>query len=223
MAILQIAIKKGGGMMEVDTERLEEGCYIDCLKAGIELKLNTRQSNVPSAKAQAELEETGAEGAKAVAAHRESAMKTASENLEKLYNGTFKSRKAATAANKVSREVNTEALRLAREVVRDAIKAAGMKISHVKLSDISSAAKDMIAADPSYFEQAKINIEANKTKATTVGLSLEKLKAMESPELVKKAAAKKAESKTKSKDILSATQAGLVAARRKPTEAPVTH
>ena len=213
MSMIQIQVKKGSGQIDVDTDKLPVEQYAEALRLGLEAMMNTKQSKIPSVKAIKELAETDA---KAAEAHRESAMKIAADNLEAIYANKFKSGRKATSASKVSREIMTEALRLARNTVKDAIKAAGAKISHVKASDITSAAKDLIAQDPEYLEKAKANLEANQVKAKkAIDVS-----ALVSPELVAKAAEKAEAAKSKSAGIISATQAGLVKGRKKSTDQP---
>ncbi len=212
MAIITVNIKKAGQTMEVDTDKLPLDLYAEFVRIGAEHALNTKQSKVATPTAQKSMSETDA------AAERDSAMKIAQTNLEAIYANKFKvGRKAAGNANKVTREVNTEAMRLARITIKDAIVAAGERISHVKASDISAAAKDLIAQEPEYIEKAKANIEANKvTPKPTMKLDIS---ALISPELVAKTKAKTESAKAKSAGIMSATQAGLVKGKRKAPDA----
>jgi hypothetical protein len=143
-------------------------------------------------------------------------MAIAEENLGKVLKGEVKKGRTA-GASKVSGVVMTEARRLAREVVKNEIRAAGMKVSHVEVSEITKAANELIAADPSFIETATANIEARSAK--TVAINIANL-VHESPKL--KAAAEKA--KATKKATLSAKQAGKVAPRKTSASAShVTH
>jgi hypothetical protein len=139
------------------------------------------------------------------------ALKIAEENLSNLKAGKItKARGGAKDANgnKVAANVMTEARRLAKEVVKNEIRAAGMKISHVEASVITKAANELIAADPSFIENAKANIEARSAVKSAINIAD---LVHESPKLVAKAEAAKAERKTQ----LSAKQAGKAAPRKK--------
>ena len=80
----------------------------------------------------------------------------------------------------------TEARRLAKEVVKNEIRAAGMKISFVEASVITKAANELIAADPSFIENAKANIEARSAVKSAINIAN---LVHESPKLVAKAEA----------------------------------
>jgi len=129
-----------------------------------------------------------------------------------------KGRAAAVSKDgtKVSGVVMTEARRLAKEVVKNEIRAAGMKISHVEASEITKAANEIIASDPSYIETAQANIEARTAKVVSVNI---KSLVHESPKLVAAAAKRKAESAVQ----LSSKQAGKVAPRKPKAEAQAGH
>jgi hypothetical protein len=215
MSEITVQIKKAGQTMSFDPQEWPIEMYAEALRLGAEAMLNTKQSKVKTPKAQLEMTPELAKE------ERDSAMKIAQANLEAIMANKFKVGRKATAASKVSREVTTEALRLARNTVKDAIKAAGEKISHVKASDITSAARDLIAQDPEYLVKAKENLEANALKPKQK--SKEELEAyvakLVDPALVTKAKEKAAADKAKSAGIISSTQAGLVKGRKKPSEA----
>ncbi len=218
MSMITVQIKKAGQPMEIDTAALPVEMYAEALRQGLEAMMNTKMSLVKTPKAQLEMTEAG--DAKGAQEQRDSAMKIAQANLEAIMANKFKVGRKATAASKVSREVTTEALRLARNTVKDAIKAAGEKISHVKASDITSAARDLIAQDPEYLEKAKANLEANQVKAKKSPDELKSIvQGLISPELVAKSKEKAEAAKSKSAGIISSTQAGLVKGRKKATEA----
>ncbi len=214
MSIITVEVMKGLANIDIDTELLPVEQYAEALRLGLKAMVNTKQSKVKTPKAQSEMTPELAKE------ERDSAMKIAADNLKAIYDNKFKSGRKATAVSKVSREVNTEALRLARNTVKDAIKAAGERISHVKASDITSAARDLIAQDPEYLEKAKANLEANQVKAKKSPDELKSIvQGLISPELVAKSKEKAEAAKSKSAGIISSTQAGLVKGRKKATEA----
>lgn len=203
MAILRIPITKAGNRpIEIDTDAdLNDEMYLLALEEGLKVLMNKRMSKVPAQK--------GLEG-KALSDAQDSAYAIAEENYASLKAGKLrKGRAGPTTADgkKVSGVIMTEARRLAKEVVKNEIRAAGMKISHVEASEITKAANALIAADPSFIEQATANIEARAVKTTTVDI---KSLIHESPKLVQAAEARKAASKTQ----LSAKQAGKAAPRK---------
>jgi UDP-N-acetylglucosamine enolpyruvyl transferase len=139
----------------------------------------------------------------------------AEANVQDIYSGNVKITGQAKA-EKVTGKVMTEAMRLARNLVKDAMKANKIKISTVKASDITAAAKKFIEADPTIIESAKKNLAAREATPTKVDImSLIHV----DPALVAKAEAKAAAAKADKP--LSAKQAGKVAPRAK-TKPPVT-
>ncbi len=201
MASMNIKVTKAGKSLEVDLQELPDEAYQFVLQKGLEALLNARMSKVLT---------KDLEGEK-LAEAQAAALKIAEENLSNLKDGKItKARGGAKDANgnKVAANVMTEARRLAKEVVKNEIRAAGMKISHVEASVITKAANELIAADPSFIENAKANIEARSAVKSAINIAD---LVHESPKLVAKAEAAKAERKTQ----LSAKQAGKAAPRKK--------
>jgi hypothetical protein len=95
-------------------------------------------------------------------------------------------------------------------LVKDAMKANKIKISHVKASEITAAAKALLESDPSIVATAEANLKARE--ATPMKINIASLIHVD-PELVRKDEAKKA--KEKAEKPLSAKQAGKVAPRAK--------
>jgi len=200
MSALNIPITKAGKgvTIEVDTDALPESMYKRAMEEGLKVLLNSRMSKVTIAKKEGkELEDSHA-----------SAMLIAEENLKRLLAGTLEKRGASTAKEAgVDRYVMSEARRLAKELVKNEIRRAGHKPSMVEAKDITAAANALLESDPSFIEQAKLNLaERSKVQAQ---LDISAL-VQESPRLKAKAAEKKATSKA----ILSKTQAGKVAPRK---------
>ena len=201
MSTMNIKVTKAGKSLEVDLQELPDEAYQFVLQKGLEALLNARMSKVLT---------KDLEGEK-LAEAQAAALKIAEENLSNLKAGKIsKARGGAKDANgnKVAANVMTEARRLAKEVVKNEIRAAGMKISHIEASVITKAANELIAADPSFIENAKANIEARSAVKSAINIAN---LVHESPKLVAKAEAAKAERKTQ----LSAKQAGKAAPRKK--------
>jgi len=201
MSTMNIKVTKAGKSLEVNLQDLPDEAYQFVLQKGLEALLNARMSKVLT---------KDLEGEK-LADAQSAALKIAEENLANLKAGKItKVRGGAKDANgnKVAANVMTEARRLAKEVVKNEIRAAGMKISHVEASVITKAANELIAADPSFIENAKANIEARSAVKSAINIAD---LVHESPKLVAKAEAAKAERKTQ----LSAKQAGKAAPRKK--------
>lgn len=136
----------------------------------------------------------------------------AQKNVNDMNSGKIKYHGEAKSATKVSGAVNTEAMRLAKNLVKDAMKKAGLKISHTPASEITAAAKVVLGNMPDLYKTAEANLEA-RAATPIVGIDIKSLVKAD-PELVAKAdAAKAAKKKT---GTISAKQAGMVAAKKKP-------
>ena len=204
MSVVQIPVVKSKGFVEYETDALLPEVYLEALKLGLKELTNRKMSKITVAKLE------GEELAKAQAA----AQAQAEENAAAIMKGEIRF-SGAKSATKVSGAVNTEAMRIARNMVKDVIKANKGKISHYAASEITKAAKELIANDPTILETAKANLEKRQAAPIKVDvLSLMK----ESPELIAKAEKAKAEKKTQ----LSAKQAGKVATRSKGAPASAT-
>ena len=204
MSTVQVPVVKSKGFVEFETDALPPEVYLEALKLGLKELTNRKMSKITVAKLE------GEELAKAQAA----AQAIAEENAAAIMKGEIRF-SGAKSATKVSGAVNTEAMRIARNMVKDVIKANKGKISHYAASEITKAAKELIANDPTILETAKANLEKRQAAPIKVDvLSLMK----ESPELIAKAEKAKAEKKTQ----LSAKQAGKVATRSKGAPASAT-
>lgn len=202
MAIMQVPVTKGKSVVEIDTDKLPEAVYVEALLQGLKTLVNRGMSKIT-------VGELGSDEKV-----REEAMIAANKNVEKILAGDIKFSGKAKAS-KVSGVVNTEAMRIARARVKDAMKAAGMKISYVKASEITAAAKELIAQDASIIEEAKENLE--KRSAAPMPIDIKAL-IKEDADLKAKDEAKKAAA-AKEKP-LSAKQAGMVKGRSKAKASP---
>lgn len=206
MAMLTIPVTKAKSSVEIDSEKLPQDVYEEALKLGLKELVNRGMSKETKAA-------HNGDEAKLAA----STLKIAEKNVEKIYASEIKFAGKKVKSD-VSREVMTEALRLAKNLVKDGIKAAGMKISHVKPTEITTAAKALLAEDASLTEQAKVNLE--ERAKTPVKLDIKAL-IKEDPTLVAKAA--DAAAKKKKDKPLSAAQAGKVKPRAKPQAGATQH
>jgi len=198
---ISFALKNGAGVVEVDTTQLPDPVYREALMLGLKVLAERGMSKLTKEAYPDEAERKAAIKAKAEA------------NVQDMYAGKVKLT-GQKAAKKTSGAVMTEAMRLARNLVKDAMKQNGIKISHVKASEITAAAKALIEADASIITKAEANLAARE--ATPIMIDVKALIKTD-PALVAKAEAAAA-AKKKDKP-LSAKQAGKVAprAKAKPT------
>ncbi|TXH43037.1 MAG: hypothetical protein E6Q97_34840 [Desulfurellales bacterium] len=196
---MEVPIVKGKANIEIDTSLIPDDVFQEIVLQGLKVILNRGMSKITT---------TGLSG-KALEDAQVAAMAKAAENVEAVKTGKIKFTGKAKA-KKASGAVNTEAMRIARNLVKDAMKANGIKISHVKASEITSAAKQLIEADPSIVAQAEE--ELAKRQAKPIAINIAGLVHTD-PELVAKAEAKAAADKAKRP--LSAKQAGKVKTRSK--------
>lgn len=200
-----IALKNGAGTVEVDTAQLPDAVYREALMQGLKVIAERAMSKITKEAYPDEAERKGAIRAKAEA------------NIADMYAGKTKIT-GETKVKKASGAVMTEAMRLARNLVKDVMKANKIKISHVKASEITTAAKALLDSDASIIATAEANLKARE--ATPMKIDIAKLIHVD-PELVRKDEAKKAADKASKP--MSAKQAGKVAPRAKgakPTHAP---
>ena len=203
--LIAIPLKNGAGSVDVDTARLPDDVYREALLQGLKVIAERAMSKITKEAYPDEAERKAAIKAKAEA------------NIEDMYAGKVKITGQATV-KKASGAVMTEAMRLARNLVKDAMKANKIKISTVKASDITAAAKQLITNDPSIVTTAEANLAART--ATPIKIDIMALVHAD-PELVAKAEAKAA--KAKADKPLSKTQAGKVAPRAKGSKPTVAH
>ena len=198
MAELQVPVTKGGASVVIDTDKLPQEVYEAALAEGLKSLVNKGMSKIMT---------KGLEGQK-LAEAQAAAMTKAQQNADAMHAGTVKL-PGRKAKGKTPGKVMTEAMRLARNLIKDAMKAQGIKISHVKASEITKAAKAYLEQDASLIQKAEANLaEREAAPAPTIDI---KALITEDPALVAKAEAAAA----KKKDQLSAKQAGITA-KRKP-------
>lgn len=196
--IMAIAVTKSGNTVDVDTAKLPDDVYREALLQGLKVLINRGMSKITK------------EALSDDATRKAEADHKANANVEDLYTGKVKLTGVSSKKTKASGAVMTEARRLAKNLVKDAMKSAGMKISHVAASEITKAANALLDSDPSLITQAEANL-AQREK-TPVAIDIKSL-IHEDPKLIAAAEAKKA--KDKANKPLSAKQAGKVAPRAK--------
>ena len=195
--IVQVALKNAAGTVEVDTAKLPDDVYREALMQGLKVIAERGMSKITKANIPDEAERRAEIKAKAEA------------NVQEMYEGKTKITGAKTV-KKASGAVMTEAMRLARNLIKDAMKANKIKISTVKASEITKAAKAYIESNPSIIASAEANLKEREETPMTIDI---KALIKVDPELVAKAEAKAA--KAKADKPLSKTQAGKVAPRAK--------
>jgi len=204
---MTIQLKNGAGSVEVDTHKLPIEVYHEALMQGLKVIAERAMSKITKEAYPDDAERKAAIKAKAEA------------NIADMYAGKVKITGKASV-KKASGATMTEAMRLARNLVKDAMKANKIKISTVKASEITAAAKVLIESDPSIVTTAEANLKARE--ATPIKIDIMSLVKAD-PALVAKAEAKAAAAKADKP--LSAKQAGKVAprAKAKPTASATAH
>jgi hypothetical protein len=192
--VWRIQVTKAKQTLEVHSKDLPDHVYQYALELGLKTLLNRGQTTITKASIPNEDQRQAA------------ALAKAEETLEAMYAGKIRIVGGAKA-DKVPREVTTEAMRVARNVVKDELKKNNIKISHVEASEITKAAKALLAADPSYLDNAREEIE--RRARTKVAIDVKALV----PVSQKRVAAEKAK---KAEKVLSAAKAGQVATRNRP-------
>lgn len=202
-SMISVPVKgMAGTFVEVDTAKIPDEFYREALLLGMKELVSRRMSKLTKSNITNEDE------------RKAEIVRVAHENVELIYANDSAKIKLSTgskkSATKASGAVMTEARRLAKNLVKDAMKANGIKISHVAASEITKAANALLDADPSIIATAEANLKARE--ATPVAIDITKLIHTD-PALVAKAEAKKAADKANRP--LSAKQAGKVAPRKK--------
>lgn len=183
--ILTVAISKGrSGSIDVDTARLPEYIYIQCLKEGAKILVNKGMSKLDKE-------------------DKDGIIAQAEKNLKAMYEGTMVIRGSKAKGDKVPTEVMTIARNMARAIVKAELKKKGFKVSLVKSSVITKAANALLTQRPDIVQKAYADYEAQSNDSAGDVLA----GIQEDPGLKAKAAKAKAEKQ------LSAAKAGKVASR----------
>lgn len=201
--ILSIPVTKAKAAMEIDTDLLEtlpEEVYREIIIQGLKTLLNRGTSKITKTTYPNEEELKAA------------ATAAAEKQLQDMKDGKIKL-SAGAKSKKASGAVMTEARRLAKNLVKAAMKAKGIKVSHVDAKEITKAA-NAVLDDPEQGKKLIEQAEANLAERAEVAVSGDILAAIAiNPE--KKAKAEKKSAEEKEARQLSKTQAGQVQPRAK--------
>lgn len=203
--IIKVPVSKGGKgvTLDLDCNKVPDAVWNEIILQGAKVVLGRGMTKITKELYPKEDELKAA------------ALAQAEKNLAAVYEG--KIRIMGAKSDKVSGAVMTEARRLARQVIKDNLKALGHKVSHYAASEITKAANALIAADASFVDKAKVNLEAAeeiaKAQAGALGGIVGAIPT--DPKKIAEAEAKKAK-KALPPDVLSATQAGKPAKRPQP-------
>jgi hypothetical protein len=193
---IEIALKNGAGSVQVDTSRLPDDVYREALMQGLKVIAERAMSKITKE-------------AYPDDAQRKAAIKAKAEaNVQDMYDGKTKITGQTKVKKAASGAIMTEAMRLARNLVKDAMKANKIKISHVKASEITAAAKTLIESDPTIVTTAEANLKARE--ATPIKIDIKAL-IHEDAGMVQKDEARRA--KAKAEKPLSSKQASKIAPR----------
>lgn len=197
--IVNVPITKGKTTLAVKIDDIPADVWGEVILQGLKVLLNRGTSKVTK-ETYPKAEEMQAKAIEVANTQLEAVM------TSKIKFTGGKKKSGATGA------VMTEARRLAKALVKDELKRAGIKISHVEASEITKAANLYLESEKgtALVEKAKANLAEREKVSIGDTLDVTKVIAI-SPELVKKAEAKKAQGKGN----LSAKQAGKVAKRQK--------
>src|SRR5258707_15788374 len=155
--IVSIALKNAAGIIEVDTAKLPDDVYREALMQGLKVIAERGMSKMTKE-------------AYPVEDERKAAIKTKAEaNVQDMDDGKVKITGAKTV-KKASGAVMTEAMRLARNLIKDAMKANKIKISTVKASEITKAAKAYIETNPSIEATAEENLKRREQTPMTLDI-----------------------------------------------------
>jgi hypothetical protein len=198
--VINVPITKGKTTIAINTDDIPDAVYKEIILQGLKTVLNRGMSKITKELYPKEDELKAAAMAKATA------------NVQDVKDG--KVRITGGKKKEATGTINTEAMRLARNLVKDAMKANGIKVSHVEASEITKAAKEVLAGDmgDGLLAQAKENIAKRKEKVGSItegiisGIKI-------SDKLVKAAETRKA----KAKEQGSAGNITKGATRAKPT------
>lgn len=207
---VQIPITKAKSYIAVNTDGIEEGgdltqeVYREALILGLKAILNRGTTKITKETYPKEEE------------MRAAAMAQAEKMFAQMKTNDIRF-VGAKKVKEVSGEVMTEAMATARKHVKQYLKDQGIKVSHVKASEITKHAKALLVTYPQIVEDAKATVKARK-EAAKGGLDMAGVfgQIEVDPKLVAKSEQEKAERKAAG----SAAKAGKVAFRAKPTVQP---
>ena len=191
MAVFNIAVVKGGDLIEVDTDKLPEGVFEWVVLMGLKHFVNAKMTKVTKAALPNDAD------------RQAEAMKIAAENVQAMYDGTvrdptgLKTTKAAKGPGKGA--VNTLAMQEARIQVKAEAKRQGFKVSHIEAKEITRLAK-LVLEDPVQGPPIIAAAEAKLAAREATGLASMGLSIAISDRKVKQATGKAARAKAKDEE-----------------------
>lgn len=194
MPTLPVPITKGKGTVEIDPALLPDSVYRYAMIQGLKVLANRGMTKITKGGYASEDE------------YHAAAMAKAAENVEAIMAG--KIRMVGVTADKTSGKVMTEALRIARAMIKDQLKAKKVKVSLIAASEITKAAKALVAQSPDILDKAKAAIADREAEASKVANLVDVSSIPLDPARVKAA--------EEASKALSATQAGKVEKKSKP-------
>ena len=209
--IAAIPVRGKCGTVEINFDKVPMSVYKEMLYLGAEAYIN-KQGMAKIAAGLTKLE------GEALAEAKAKVLAQAQKNVDNMLSGQIKLHDDKGKKAGVSGKVQTEALRLAKDLVKSTLKAAGLKISHYKASEITKFAKLALDSNPELIKRAEENL-AQREASVLKGFDVSALKV--DPDRVAKAEEKKAKKKAPG---LTAKQAGMpVPPRQRPGTRPTAH
>ena len=200
MATLKIPVTKAGRTLDVDTDALPEESYRIALEEGLKVLLNKGMSKITTKGLEgSDLDKAKGSGLRQ--GHREP------RSLHGWQDQARPSRCQGCVWRQGARRGYDRSPSPRQGSRQERTPCRRHQDFHVEASEITKAANELLAVEPSFIEQAKTNIEARSAKVTSINIAS---LVHTSPKLVAKAEAAKAEKKSQ----LSAKQAGKVAPRK---------
>lgn len=165
-----VPLKGGAGHVTLENiDDVPNDYFVYIIQMGLETIINSAGGMPKLLKGITKLDEN--EQSKQKAAVR----KLAQENIKALLDGTLK-QKGERGAVKVSGAVEKEALRLAKEMFKDILRENGIKISSLKASEHTAAAKEILKDNPDIYVKAEANLKEREEGAkTTAPIDLKKI------------------------------------------------
>lgn len=208
--IVRVALAHLDDFVEIDAMAIPGEVFTDIILRGLTEYVN----KTATSKAAGGI--TKLEG-KALEDRKAELRKRVEANVEAINTGVGYKAKGTKAKGdgKVPAAVKTEAMRIARNIVKDEIKKAKQKINSYANSEITAFAKAALEANPEWYQLAEKNL-AERATVPIKGLDVSKMK-VDVAKVAKAEADKAARAGKKGKGgQLSATQAGIVAPKKKP-------
>jgi hypothetical protein len=177
--VYTIPVVKGGGVVSINITDMPDQSYRGIVASGLKIAINSGATKIT--------QDTDAEGKKYYTEeNKKAALELARKKVEQLMTGDFKFGRGSTADKGLPHKLVVLATQKARDAIRQLIKDSGGKVTHYKASDITAAAKALLADEEKgkyFYDEAQAELD----KQSKVNLSGFTLGIHEDPEKVKKA------------------------------------